>query len=97
MLIDHVSLVEIEDALKSIEDLKFPGVDEYNSKFFKASWNIVKNDVVRVVIDFFEKGIMDKRWNKILVTLLPKHAAAKSIKEYRPISCCTIVYKSFLK
>ncbi|XP_058751951.1 uncharacterized protein LOC131625068 [Vicia villosa] len=37
MLIDHVTVAEIRDALNSIEDLKAPGVDGYNSKFFKAS------------------------------------------------------------
>lgn len=57
----------------------------------------MKHDVIQMVKDFFEMGIMDRRRNKTLVTLIPKHADAKSIKEFRPISFCTIVYKVIAK
>ncbi|XP_058775015.1 uncharacterized protein LOC131649265 [Vicia villosa] len=58
-LIKEITEAEIVAALKSIGDLKAPGVDGYNSKFFKASWGTVKGDVTQVVRDFFERGEMD--------------------------------------
>lgn len=95
-LIKEVTENEIVKALDSIGDLKAPGVDGYNSKFFKSSWNIVKEDV-NVVNDFFEKGVLDRKWNLILISLILKQVVAKSIKEYRPIACCTTVYKIIAK
>lgn len=35
MLIESITVAKIEDALKSIGDLKAPGVDDFNSKFLK--------------------------------------------------------------
>lgn len=37
---------EIKDAFWSIPDVKAPGLDGYNSKFYKAAWPIVGDDLV---------------------------------------------------
>ncbi|GKA88883.1 RNA-directed DNA polymerase, eukaryota, reverse transcriptase zinc-binding domain protein [Tanacetum coccineum] len=44
-LIKDVSDLEIKEALFSIEDNKASGPDGYTSKFFKASWSVVEQDV----------------------------------------------------
>ncbi|CAK8540590.1 unnamed protein product [Lathyrus sativus] len=93
MLVKPITIIEIEKALKSIGDLKAPGIDGFGVKKFKASWNLVKDDVIKVVMDLFEKGVKEKKFNSTLVTLIPKHEHAKSIKEYKTISCCTTMYK----
>ncbi|KAH1189577.1 Transposon TX1 uncharacterized protein [Glycine max] len=72
-LVKMVEIEEIEAALKSIGDLKAPGVDGFGAKFFKAMWCTVKNDVTRTVLDFFKDGGFDARFNRTLVTLIPKH------------------------
>lgn len=96
-LVKMVEIEEIEAALKSIGDLKAPGVDGFGAKFFKAMWCTVKNDVTRTVLDFFKDGGFDARFNRTLVTLIPKHDQAIKVKDYRPISCCTTVYKIISK
>lgn len=96
-LVKMVDIEEIEVALKSIGDLKAPGVDGFGAKFFKAAWCTVKNDVTRTVLDFFRDGGFDARFNRTLVTLIPKHDQAIKVKDYRPISCCTTVYKIISK
>ena len=96
-LVKMVEIEEIEAALKSIGDLKAPGVDGFGAKFFKAAWCTVKNDVTRTVLDFFRDGGFDARFNRTLVTLIPKHDQAIKVKDYRPISCCTTVYKIISK
>lgn len=93
MLIRPVSDNEIEYALKSIRDLKAPGVDGFGSKFFKSSWGIIKHDVLNVVKSFFRRGTMDIKFNNTLETLTPKSNQAKTIREFRPICYCTTVYK----
>jgi hypothetical protein len=88
---------EIECALQSIGDLKSPGIDGYGAYFFKKAWQIVKPDVLRAVHDFFDNGRLYKAANCTLVTLTPKYKEAKRIKEYKPISCCSTIYKIISK
>jgi hypothetical protein len=83
--------------MKSIGDLKAPGLDGYGAKFFKTTWNIIKKDVIAAVMEFFNDETMYHAINSTLVTLIPKHSAAKTIKEYRPISCCTTIFKITLQ
>ena len=58
MLISPVSAHEIEKALKSIGDLKSPGVDGFGANFFKSIWSIVKVDVVEAVMESFVRDRM---------------------------------------
>jgi hypothetical protein len=97
MLIAPIQDAEIFKALKSIGDLKAPGLDGYGAMFFKASWSIIKHDVIAAVQEFFVEGKIYNAINSTLVTLIPKHAAVKTIKEYRPISCCTTLFKIISK
>lgn len=96
-LITLVTVVEIKNAIKGIGDLKSPGIDGYGGKFFKASWDIIEKDVVEAVQEFFEHNVLYKRFNETVVTLIPKHPAAKMIKEYRPIAGCSTFYKIISK
>ena len=43
----HFSLDEIRAAMWSIPKDKAPGLDEYNSGFFKAMWDVVGVDIVQ--------------------------------------------------
>jgi hypothetical protein len=97
LLVTPIREDEVYSALKSIGDLKAPGLDGYGAKFFKVSWGIVKEDVLAAVMEFFRDGAIYHAVNSTLVTLIPKHSAARTIKEYRPISCCTTVFKIISK
>ncbi|PNY02575.1 hypothetical protein L195_g025887 [Trifolium pratense] len=88
---------EILRALKSIGDLKAPGMDGFGAKFFKSTWSIIKNDVIAAVMEFFYDEKIYSAINSTLVTLIPKHSAAKTVKEYRLISCCTTIFKIISK
>lgn len=81
--------MEIWKTLKDIGDLKARGIDGYGAKFFKSTWSIVKSDLIVVCNGFFENGRMLNSINRILVTLISKTLAAKTIKDYKPISYCT--------
>lgn len=47
--------------------------------------------------EFFTLGKLHKAINFTTVTLLPKVPNPSSIKEYRPIACCTVLYKLIAK
>lgn len=35
--------------------------------------------------------------NTTILTLIPKSSHPKSVKDFRPIACCSVVYKCILK
>ncbi|CAK8536134.1 unnamed protein product [Lathyrus sativus] len=96
-LLAPITEQEIHTALKGIRDLKSPRIDGYGACFFKGSWETIKFDVVTAVQDFFRHDRLFKAFNGIVVTLIPKHYDAQSIKDYRPIAGCTTVYKIISK
>lgn len=89
-LVKPVTPADIDAALKSIDDSKAPGVDGFNSFFFKKTWEVVKPLIYDAVQEFFNKGTLLKQWNCTSITLVPKVAHPSLVKEYRPIACCSV-------
>lgn len=42
------------------------------------------------VIEFFTTGRLLRQWNHTLIVFVPKHAHAPAVRDYRPISSCTV-------
>ncbi|GKF09071.1 hypothetical protein Tco_0043295, partial [Tanacetum coccineum] len=63
---------EIKRAMFDIGDDKAPGPDGYTSAFFKKGWDVVGQDVCRVVHDFFVNGKLLKEVNHTFLALIPK-------------------------
>ncbi|XP_074300089.1 uncharacterized protein LOC141631299 [Silene latifolia] len=53
--------------------------------------------VCEAIIDFFHTGSLLKQLNAILVTLIPKVTKPTIVLEFRPITCCNIIYKCIAK
>ncbi|WMV34807.1 hypothetical protein MTR67_028192 [Solanum verrucosum] len=47
--------------------------------------------------EFFQSGKLYRPVNCTVITLVPKNSSPVNIKEYRPIACCTIIYKIIAK
>ncbi|XP_060177768.1 uncharacterized protein LOC132607701 [Lycium barbarum] len=77
--------------LPAIDDLKAPGGDGFNSCFFKKAWTVVGDDIADAVMHFFDSGTMYKPVNCTHITLIPKVKNPSSVKQFRPISCCTVL------
>ena len=88
---------EIYEGLQSIGNDKAPGVDGYNAFFFKHTWKIIKDDIIEALKSFFTTGKLHKDFNCTLVSLIPKGQNPKTVKEYRPIACCTVLYNIISK
>lgn len=76
---------------------KSPGPDGYSVEFFRASWDIVGEDIIGAVREFFRNGKLLKDMNTTAIALIPKKPEACSLSDYRPISCCNVVYKLISK
>ena len=81
----------------SIPNDKAPGLDGYNSYFFKQTWDVIGEDVSDVVLDFFKTGKLLKSINVTSITLIPKVKTPANVSDYRPIACCFVIYKCITK
>ncbi|XP_011016272.1 PREDICTED: uncharacterized protein LOC105119785, partial [Populus euphratica] len=99
----HASLLapftdlDIKNVLFAIDDDKAPGPDGYSSCFFKKSWDVIGGDFCRAVRDFFESGAMLKQINHSIIALIPKSTNSSFASDFRPISCCNVIYKVIAK
>jgi exonuclease III len=88
---------EIGDALFQIGPLKAPGPDGLPGRFFQRNWGVLREDVVRGVQEFFAKGELPEGINDTMLVLIPKGNDPQSLKDYRPISLCNVIYKVISK
>lgn len=57
----------------------------------------MKQEVCEAVKDFFITGKLYKAINCTTLTLIPKIPNPTTVKDYRPIACCTVLYKLISK
>eukprot|EP00253_Pinus_taeda_P027310 PITA_27310 len=88
---------EVCDVLKEMQKGKAPGPDGFNVYFFKVCWNIVKQDILKVVEDSRLNTTMLKALNASSISLIPKQDLAQTPDKYRPIALCNVVYKIISK
>ncbi|KAL2923376.1 LINE-1 retrotransposable element ORF2 protein, partial [Bienertia sinuspersici] len=88
---------EIKQAIWGIDSAKAPGYNGYNSKFFKEALGVVGGDVTHVIDNFFATGKLLKEINITAITLIPKGTNPTLFMDYRPISCCSVLYKCIAK
>ena len=92
-----VTSQEIRSTMFAIGNDKAPRLDGFTTQFFKVAWNIVGENVTTTVLRFFHTGKLSSAFNATSVTLVPKIQNPSCIKDYRPISCCSVIYKCITK
>lgn len=93
----EVSKDEIKDVIFHMPGYKSSGPDGFTTEFFKEAWPVIGEDVTKVIQSFFAKGFLPKGLNSTILALIPKKVEAKMMKDYRPISCCNVLYKVISK
>jgi len=88
---------EVEEALRSIRDLKAPGPDGMPSVFYKRFWSLVGEQVKKEVLAVLNGGPMPQGWNDTIIVLIPKVKNPTQLKDLRPISLCNVLYKLISK
>ena len=73
---------EISDALFQIGPLKAPGPDGFPARFFQRNWEVLKENIIRVVNEFFKTGIMPEGVNETSIVLIPKVATPTRVSEF---------------
>ena len=88
---------EITSVVFSMNPDKAPGIDGMSPLFFQKFWTTIKQDVVNAIQTFFHTGYLLKSVNHTVITLIPKVLNPTSLKQFRPISLCTTMYKIIAK
>lgn len=76
---------------------KSPGPDGFNIGFFKACWNTIKSDLLKVLDEFHANGKLEKGCNSSFIVLIPKKEGTCGLKDLRPISRINSLYKVIAK
>lgn len=96
-LIAPFSESEVVEAITNCESSKSPGPDGFNFKFIKEHWQTIREDIMRMFAEFHRFGKLVNGLNHSFVVLIPKKEEAISLKDYRPISLISCVYKILSK
>lgn len=97
LLIHPISEAEIKNVPFSMPSNKSPGPDGYPVEFYRAAWPIISRDFTVAIQSFFLYGFLPKGVNATTLVLIPKVQGAETLKDFRPISCCNILYKVISK
>ncbi|GJR71446.1 hypothetical protein Tco_0083811 [Tanacetum coccineum] len=92
-----VTDLEVKETMFSMRNDKSLGPDGFTAAFFKEAWDIVASDVINAVKEFFVNGTLLKELNHTIIALIPKVSSPTHINDYRPISCCNMLFKCISK
>lgn len=97
VLLRPFSKEEIVAALKGIHPGKSPGPDGLPALFYNNFWELIGDEVCDMVLQFLNHGDMPMGINHTNVVLIPKVKRPREMKDFRPISLCSISYKLISK
>jgi len=88
---------EVHNAIFSLNNDSAPGPDGFGAIFFQTYWEIIKQDVYKVVMQFFTTGWLLPNFNTNILLLIPKTNNADLVDQYRPIVIANFKFKIISK
>jgi hypothetical protein len=85
------------EMVKNMNGDKTPSPDGFSLAFFQFCWSILKEDIMQIFHHFHTHDTFAKSINATFITLIPKKIDAMEVKDYRPISLVTGIYKIVAK
>jgi hypothetical protein len=87
----------IHDIIRKMRSNVAPGPDGFNAAFYNSAWQWAKDDIYKVVKDFYTYAQMPPDINQTFISLIPKKSNLDVPQDYRPISLCDVIYKIIAK
>jgi len=87
----------VKQAVWNCDSCKSPGPDGVNFGFIKEFWNLLKDDLLRFMVEFHRNGKLTKGLNSTFIALIPKVSSPQRLNDFRPISLVGILYKILAK
>ncbi len=88
---------EVEEALNSMKDHKAPGIDEITSDILKQGGEEILQQLTQLFNQISEAQKIPASWKEAKIILLFKKGDKADVKNYRPISLLSHLYKIFTK
>ena len=88
---------EVTHAIAQMKDNKAPGIDEITSDIIKAGGDEAAIQLTKLYNQILQSKKIPQKWKEAKVILLHKKDDKADIKNYRPISLLSHVYKIFTK
>lgn len=88
---------EIKRVVFSMKPLKAPDTDGLHAIFYQSQWPVVGPSFCKLMADIFSLGKIPQEINTTLLVLIPKVEHPTSLSMFRPISLCTVAYKTVTK
>ena len=89
-----VTVDEVGQVLKKMKSNKSPGIDGITVQFVKVFWRQLKYFIINAINCGFSKGCLTTSLRQCIITCLPKAKKDCSlIKNWRPISLLSVIYK----
>ena len=88
---------EVQVALKQMTLLKASGPNGMPLLFYQNYWNLVGMDVTQFVLSFLNSACLPQHLNHTFITLIQKVNKPELVSEFRSISLCNVLYKTFSK
>jgi hypothetical protein len=87
----------VRAAIFQMEHNKTPGPDDFHLEFYQVFWNLIKDDLMALFMDFHHGSLPLNCLNFRTIILLPKKKDAKVIQQYKPICLLNVSFKFFTK
>nr|XP_027077000.1 uncharacterized protein LOC113700749 [Coffea arabica] len=87
------TMKEIHEVVFGMDTQSAPGPDGFGAGFFQSCWDMVKDDLLMAIQDFFQGMEQPRSWSHSMVVLIPKMDGASHWREFRPLSLCNVSSK----
>jgi hypothetical protein len=88
---------EVRKTVFQMERNKAPGPDGFPAEFYQTFWEVIKDDLLALFVDFHNDTLPVYSLNFGVINLLPKKCNASKIQEYGPICLLNVSFKIITK
>ena len=88
---------EFKEAMFSMQSDKCPGPDGFNPGFYQHFWQICSPDIFKDCVSWLANGQLPASLNSTNIALIPKGSEQRTMKDWRPIALCNVLYKVLSK
>ena len=88
---------EFKEALFSMKPDKCPGPDGFNPGFFQKFWASCGEELFHQCCEWLDTCSFPSTLNSTTIALIPKGESQTSMKDWRPIALCNVIYKVVAK